>query len=220
MSSSKESLSNNMASQPEIEKELPEEEKKERASPVAGPAGEGAAPAASSSEPATEALPSPKELEDLRNKAAERDDFLSDLQRARADYINLQRRTARDRETWSSQAIQKFATDLLPILDQLDMAIASANSSQDFKTLLEGILLTRDSCLALLRQHKLEVIQTQQRFDPALHEAVIQEERPGLPDLAILEELRRGYTLNGKVLRPAQVKVSKNPGEAKGLITK
>ncbi|MBI2191586.1 MAG: nucleotide exchange factor GrpE [Planctomycetes bacterium] len=156
------------------------------------------------------------ELQELRQKAAERDGLLNDLQRARADYINLQRRTSRDRVTWSSQAIQKFALDLLLPLDQLELALASAETSQDFKVLSEGIGLVRDSLLAVLRQHKLEPIQTlQERFNPALHEAVLQEDRLDLPDMTVLSELRRGYTLEGKVLRPAQVKVSRNPGQEK-----
>jgi molecular chaperone GrpE len=162
-------------------------------------------------QPAAEPLPTPEEIQELRKKAAERDTLFSDYQRARADYLNLQRRTQRDRSEWQAQAVKNLVSALLPVMDQLEMAVSWAGNSTEPGTLAQGVSLVRDSFLAALKKCRIEPICAQnQPFDPKLHEAVTQEENPGLPDMTVVQELRRGYALDGKVLRPAQVKVSRN----------
>ena len=160
-----------------------------------------------------EQIPSPEEIKELRRMAAERDGFLNDLQRARADYLNLQRRVERDRADWRRQAIVGFTAELLAVLDQLDMAISATENHTNIESLLQGISLVRDSFLGALLKQKIEPIPAEnQPFDPNLHEALMQEENSEVPDLTIIQELRKGYTIDGKVIRPAQVKVARNPG--------
>jgi len=162
----------------------------------------------------TELPTDPDAIQELLSKAAERDAIFSDYQRARADYINLQRRTERDRAEWRIRAIQDLATELLPAIDQLEMAISSADSAKDVATMVEGLAMVKDAFLAALKKFRIEPIQAEsQPFDPNLHEAMIQEENPDLPDLTVSQELRKGYILEERVLRAAQVKVSRNPNQ-------
>jgi len=173
-------------------------------------------PAQGAGEPAAaEPPPTPEETRELRKKAAERDTLFSDFQRARADYLNLQRRTQRDRAEWQAQAVKTLVSELLPVIDQLEMAVDCAGNSTDPAALAQGVSLVRDSFFAALKKCRIEPIAAQnQPFDPKLHEAIMQEGNPSLPDMTVVQEIRKGYTLDGKVLRPAQVKVSRNHEEA------
>ena len=161
-----------------------------------------------------EEIPTPEELRELRKRAEERDSLLGDCQRARADYANLQRRTERDRAGWKAQAVQDLVAELLPVIDQLDLGIASGENCKDVQSMVDGVTMVRSSFLSVLQNFRVEPILAEgQPFDPELHEAVLQEEDPGVPDLTILAEFRKGYALDGKVLRPSQVKVSRNNQE-------
>jgi len=204
---------------------MSEEEKRSAEDPRAEPepdtpdsaASAAAAPESDGSGPETGPVELPTDPEAVRkllSKAAERDAIFNDYQRARADYVNLQRRTERNRAEWRTRAIQDLATELLPAIDQLEMAIGSASSAKDLGTVVEGLAMVKDAFLAALKKFRVEPIRAEnQPFDPNLHEAMVQEENPELPDLTVSQELRKGYIFDEWVLRAAQVKVSRNPNQ-------
>ncbi len=158
-----------------------------------------------------------KALVALQERAAERDRFLELLKRERADLLNYQKRVRREQEELRKFALQEFLTEMLPILDDLERALSAAQEGHDVEVLLQGVEMLQGKLEKLLQQAGVKEIETSGRcFDPSYHEAVVQEETDARPDLAILEELQKGYLLHERVLRPARVKVSrrKQPEEA------
>ena len=166
-------------------------------------------PAPESAEAA--APPEAENIEELRAKARERDQFLEMLQRTTADFLNYQKRMRKERETLRYTALRDFVEALLPGLDNLDHAIAAAKDSPD-SALLTGVRLAQQEILRILSNFGIERIPAVgQKFDPNFHEAIVVENSE-LPEQTVIEELRPGYTLDGKTLRAAQVKVSGKPG--------
>ena len=152
-----------------------------------------------------------EELARLRPKAQERDAIFEKLQRATADLLNYQKRMRKERESLRQFAVQDLVEALLPCLDNFDHAIAAAESSPD-QSLLEGVKLVEQEFFRVLHNSGVERMDVHNApFDPNFHEAVIQEDTDEVPHQTVLEELRAGYTLNGRVIRAAQVKVSRHP---------
>jgi len=153
-----------------------------------------------------------QEIEELRARAGERDDFLDRLQRSKAEFINYQKRQERDRERSSEEARRSFALRVLPALDDLDLALAAAQGAPDASALLRGVELIRGKLLGALREEGVVPFDALGKpYDPAFHEAIAQFEKAGVPDRTVIEEARRGYLLGERVLRPARVVVSKGP---------
>ena len=128
--------------------------------------------------------------------------------RTLADFDNTRKRLLREKEEFSRFASEAIVRELLPILDSLDQAIAGSSDSDP--NLVSGLKLIRDQILALMKRHGVERIATvDELFDPHLHEAVAQvEAENGQVDHSVVEELHVGYTMHGKVIRPAMVKVA------------
>lgn len=167
--------------------------------------------------PSEEEVLSAEALEDLRTRAAERDELLESVKRARADLINYQKRVEREKEALRKFALQEFLAELLAVVDDLQRAIKAARNRPDVKVLLQGMEMLEAKLGKLLQQSGVKAIETVGRpFDPGYHEAVVQEETGDYPDLTVLEELQKGYMIHERVLRPARVKVSrrKQPQEA------
>lgn len=145
----------------------------------------------------------------LREVATARDEassYLDDLKRVAADFDNYRKRTTRESGLIFERATEKVVKDLMPVLDSFDAAIGAEPASDTEKQLHSGMLNTREQLLDALKAGGLDVIPTiDETFDPEVHEPV------GAPggngDLVVTEELRRGYRLNGKVLRAALVMV-------------
>ena len=140
--------------------------------------------------------------------AAERDEYLDKLRRLKADFENYQKRMEREKTAWREQLLADFMKDLLPLLDDLERAIAAsrADESQDSSGLLQGVEMIHDQFLKYLESHGLTPIEIEGKpFDPVYCEAVMQVESADHPDKTVLAEFRRGYTVNERVLRPAQV---------------
>ncbi len=155
------------------------------------------------------------EVEMLRARAKERDSLLEQLQRSRAEFQNYQRRVERDRASWSQDAVARFVASLIPALDDVDRALQAARKAKDFSALERGLAMMEKSFRAHLVEQGLKPIDALGApFDPRLHEAVQQETREDLPEGTIIAELRKGYTLGERVIRPAQVIVSKREEEA------
>jgi molecular chaperone GrpE len=150
-----------------------------------------------------------EEVEELRTRAAERDEFLEKLQRTKADFINYQKRLQRERERWNDTAIQDLCLRIFPVLDDLERALAAADEDHNVNALSGGITLIQAKFLKALAEDGVTPIDTEgNAFDPAFHEAVAHLHNPNVPDHTIIEELRRGYMVGDRVLRASQVVVA------------
>ncbi len=150
---------------------------------------------------------SASELESLRKSAAEKEEFQSLYQRAIADYQNLRKRMERDVTTRSEELLLPLVRDLLVVLDHLELALQSKTGE---KGLQEGVQLIRSEIESALTRCEVQAISAKGKpFDPQTQEAVAQESHTKEAAGTVLEELRRGYRLRERVIRPAQVKIAK-----------
>ena len=150
-----------------------------------------------------------KVLEAARAEAAENyDRFL----RASAELDNFRKRTARVRVETREDTLRDMLLQIAPILDNMRRALAQ--ESEDVAALKEGVSLTYNQFNDMLKRYGLEEIEAAgQPFDPNLHEAMMEVEHGEYPPGTVVEEMERGYKLNGKVVRAARVVVSKAGGE-------
>ncbi|MFZ5654469.1 MAG: nucleotide exchange factor GrpE [Pseudomonadota bacterium] len=130
--------------------------------------------------------------------------------RALAEGQNLRRRAEREVEAAHKFALEKFVAALLPVVDNLERALAAIDRDDPkSRALGEGVELTHKALLDALRQHQVEVIDPSgASFDPELHQAVATVPHPELPANRVVEVLQPGYTLNRRLVRPAMVVVS------------
>ena len=157
-----------------------------------------------------------EDLDALRTRAekAERDrDELRDLaQRTRADFENYQKRMQRDLTQERRYAQAPLAGDLLAALDNLDRATAAAKQAGETGPLVQGVAMVQTQVLDVLRRHGITPIEAEGKpFDPNLHQAVMQQPRPGVAPGTVLQVLEPGYMIHERVLRPARVVVSAAP---------
>ncbi len=136
--------------------------------------------------------------------------------RSVADLDNHRRRTIREKEELRQFAASRVLEDLLPVLDNLGLGLAAAKApNADLKTLVGGISMVADQLKASLANHGLkEVNPAGQAFDPNLHEAISQQPSAEIAEGSVVTVVRTGFTLNGRLLRPASVIVSTGPAVA------
>ena len=128
--------------------------------------------------------------------------------RLTADFENFKRRSRQEGETRAAAQKESFIQELLPVIDNLERALASGASSGS-KQFHQGVEMTLQQLRRLLRQHGIETEEiVGQPFDPRRHEAVSQRHDPAQADHAILEVFQRGYRRGEKILRPAKVVVN------------
>jgi len=142
----------------------------------------------------------------LKELEAERDAYLADLQRLKADFDNYRKRAARDQEALVARAHERLVAELLPILDDLGRALEAAEEHEEAK-LEEGVRLVQRNLADALRREGLEEIPVDGSFDPHVHEALLSqpsEQEEG----AVIDVVQKGYKLGDKVMRPARVVVS------------
>lgn len=133
-------------------------------------------------------------------------DLENQLKRAVADYHNLEKRVAEGRSELTRWGTGELLTRILPVLDHLEQALRGVKESESQSGWFRGVELAVKELNQVLQSEGLEQIPADGQFDPNLHEAV--DTREG-EDNKILEVVRRGFSLNGKILRPAQVVVGK-----------
>lgn len=133
--------------------------------------------------------------------------------RAVAEMENIRRRSAIDVEKAHKFALEKFASELLPVLDNLERTLQLADRENDaMKTLVEGVELTLKSMVNSVSKFGIESIDPQgQLFDPNQHQAMSMVENADVPANTVLAVMQKGYQLHGRVIRPAMVMVSKAP---------
>lgn len=131
--------------------------------------------------------------------------------RAKADGENARRRAELEVDKARKFALEKFAGDLLPVVDNLERATQAADlENEAIKPLVEGIELTQKSFLATFEKFGLEVIDPQgEVFNPEKHQAMSMQENEELPPNTVIAVMQKGYSLNGRLLRPAMVMVSR-----------
>jgi molecular chaperone GrpE len=134
--------------------------------------------------------------------------------RAQADAQNVKRRAEQDVEKARKFALERFASDLLPVVDNLERSMEAASGGDEVsKSIAEGVELTLKSLLDVMKKYNIEVVDPESEpFDPQLHQAMSMVENPDVEPNTVIAVMQKGYTLNGRLIRPAMVMVSKAAG--------
>ncbi|HZL46207.1 MAG TPA: nucleotide exchange factor GrpE [Opitutaceae bacterium] len=134
--------------------------------------------------------------------------------RALADLENFRRRAIREKEELRQFASVNLLQSLLPILDNLQLGLAAARQQTDTKTVVDGVAMVLEQLKGVLLHHGLkEVNPVGQKFDPHLHESISHQASPDVPEEHVLQVVRIGYTLHGRLLRAASVVLSSGPAK-------
>ena len=144
--------------------------------------------------------------------AGERDQLLDRLARLQAEFDNARKREARERVEFRDFAVSGAVEHFLPVLDNFKLALQAQGSAEQLRSGVELILKQMEEALKTLGVTPVETVGTQ--FDPRVHEALGSVETTEVPDHEVMEEIRRGYKIKDKLLRPALVKIAQNPGNA------
>jgi len=149
------------------------------------------------------------DLDELTATKRERDEYLELAQRTRADFDNYRKRVAKQAEEALRRGKAELAGELVPVLDNLERALATAEAAEGAAALAKGVGLVRDELRAILERAGVEAYDPAgEAFDPSWHEAISTRAQEGTPGGQVLETLERGYRLDGQVLRAARVVVS------------
>ncbi|MBN1542417.1 nucleotide exchange factor GrpE [candidate division KSB1 bacterium] len=155
-----------------------------------------------------------QEIENLRQEAertkADRDALSDRLIRLMAEFDNFRKRSEKERLQLIEQANAGLISALLPVLDDLQRSLDSAQESDNAQALIAGIRMVNDNFIRILAERGVETIESVgQEFDPEQHEAIMQLEVESVEPNRVVEEHQKGYRLNGRVLRHSQVVVSR-----------
>ncbi|MGA9451676.1 MAG: nucleotide exchange factor GrpE [Verrucomicrobiia bacterium] len=170
-------------------------------------------------EPAAANLPvavelTPEQIEELKARAAKADEHWDRLLRTAADLENFKKRAARERIETAQTVTAALIQKLLPVLDHFEMAQTATQTAQDDKlaSLQAGVAMIQQQLKNALTESGLEEIDASGKpFDPTWHEAVSQQETADVPEGHVVQQLRKGYKLRDRLLRPATVIVAKKP---------
>ena len=156
-------------------------------------------------------LPSPDELKELRIKATKSEEHYERLLRQVAETDNLRKRLAKEKQDAIRYANESLIEKLLPTMDSFDMAISAANLSNEntIDSLKKGVEMVHIQLKRTLEETGLkEINATGEIFNPALHEAISRKETNEAADGTVIEQIRKGYQLNERLVRPASVIVA------------
>jgi molecular chaperone GrpE len=146
---------------------------------------------------------------ELQKLKAERDTLLDRLARAQAEFENARRRASKEQQDFRDYAAADAIKSLLPVLDSFERALQVKSGAGDFRSGVELIYKQLQDVLAKLGVQAIPA--RGEQFDPHVHEAIEMVETSDAADHEVLEELQRGYKIKDRLLRPAMVKVAKNP---------
>jgi molecular chaperone GrpE len=160
-----------------------------------------------------EQIESLKEAVETEKKRSE--EYLTQLKYAKADIENLKKRFDRQVAEVKEYANERIVTELLDVVDELELAIESGRSSGSTEALIQGVELTLKKLRKILENEGVTPIKcVGETFDPSKHNAVAKIEKEGVDGCKIVEEVRKGYTMREKVIRPSIVKVVVKPSES------
>ena len=154
------------------------------------------------------ALPAPSELDQVK---AERDQLLDRLARLQAEFDNARKREAKERQDSRDYAVSNAIEPFLGVMDNFQLALKAEGSVEQLRSGVGLILKQMEDALRGLNVVPVETVGTQ--FDPRIHEALGSIETREFPDHQVLEEIRRGYRIRDKLLRPALVRIASNPSQ-------
>jgi molecular chaperone GrpE len=134
--------------------------------------------------------------------------------RAMADLENFRKRTVREKDELRQFAAAGVMEDTIPVLDNLALGLAAAKQQTDVKSMVDGVSLVLEQLKSVLTRHGLkEINPVGAAFDPNLHDCISHQPSAEIPEEKVSQVVRLGYTLNGRLLRPASVVVSSGPGK-------
>jgi molecular chaperone GrpE len=148
---------------------------------------------------------------ELQKIKAERDSLLDRLSRAQAEFENARRRAAKEQQDYRDYAASDAIKSLLPVVDSLERALQVKSDAAELRSGVELIYKQLQAALGKLSVHA--IVSKGEPFDPHYHEAIEMVETTDVPDHQVMEELQRGYKFKDRLLRPAMVKVARNPGK-------
>ena len=138
---------------------------------------------------------------------ADRDQLFDRLQRLAAEFDNFRKRNAREQAAFAERASERLVKELIPILDDLGRALEAASAHEEAK-LEDGVRLVHRSLADLLQKQGLKEIDTEGKFDPHVHEALLSQPSEA-EEGSVIEVVQKGYKLGDKVLRPARVVIAR-----------
>ncbi|WP_026971021.1 nucleotide exchange factor GrpE [Aliagarivorans marinus] len=152
-------------------------------------------------------------IEQLAAAQAKVEEQKDSVVRAKAEMENVRRRAAQDVEKAHKFALEKFANELLPVIDNMELALQHADhDNQDLKPMIEGVELTLKTLISAVEKFGVEVVDPKdETFDPAKHQAMGMQEVEGVAANTVIAVMQKGYQLNGRLIRPAMVMISKAP---------
>ena len=154
--------------------------------------------------------------EELRKELEAKDNIIKNLQDKmlyfQAEFENFKKLKAKEKQEVLKFGNETLLQELIPVLDNMEMALEHASHADDVKAIAEGVKLTFNQFLKVLEKAGVERLEAAgKKFDPNLHEALYQEERDDMEADTVVSEVQKGYLLNGRVVRPSRVAVSKKP---------
>ena len=151
-----------------------------------------------------------QEYEELKSKAEKSQEYWDRLLRLQAEFDNTKKRIEKEKLEFLKYAHEGIILEFLSILDDLERILELAQGNRkDFSAFLKGVEMILAHLYEMLKKNGVEVIESEGKpFDPNIHEALLREETDKVEENTIVEELQKGYLINGKVLRTAKVKVA------------
>jgi len=155
-----------------------------------------------------------EQLLDLEKKRSE--EYLTRLKYLQADFENLKKRYDRQLEEVKNYCTERLVIQLLDVVDELEMAVKTGQSANSAQTLVEGVQMTLKKLRKVLEQEGVSPIECTEGkvFDPSRHHAIATVERDDVKECVVVEEVRKGYIMKDKVIRPSIVKVAVNPSKS------
>ena len=156
----------------------------------------------------------PAQIEDLKTRAAKADENWQRLLQTSADFDNFKKRVAREREEAVRYANEALIKKVIPVLDNFEMALAASNQNPAslVQSLQSGVAMIQQQLKNVLAESGVEEVDAAGKpFDPHWHEAVSQQETTDVPEGQVVQQLRKGYKLRDRLIRPATVIVSRKP---------
>ena len=146
-------------------------------------------------------------IDDLQKEKAE---LFEKLQRVSADYANFQKRVPKQIQDTIAYEKEKIIKTFLPIMDNFEHVLQNARHPESADAVVDGVQIIYDQMHDILKSHDVEQINALgEKFDPVLHQAMMQKAEPQEKENIVLEEFQKGYKLNGRVIRPSRVIVNK-----------